>query len=161
MSSKQTEQLGMLAGGLTSLEQTVRRATRGALPDRHHTPLQVSILEELEKSERGWEPLGKVARGVGISPASMSGLCDRMVALSLIKRRRDRKDRRQILMRKAPAGDELLTTARAAEKSLMKTLGEIYSERDLATLARLLGRAIPEDTTRTPAWGRKTRAATR
>ncbi|MCH7494025.1 winged helix-turn-helix transcriptional regulator [bacterium] len=161
MSDKQAEQLAVLALGLANLERTVRRSTRGALPDRHHTPLQVSVLEDLEASEKGWEPLGKVAGRVGISPASMSGLCDRMVAMDLIKRKRDRRDRRQILMRKAPKGDELLVTARAAQKSLFKKLGAIYSERDLSTLSRLLAKAMPTDGGRVAAWGRKTRAATR
>lgn len=161
MNEKTRERLMAISDGIAALEERFRNATNDALPTRHHTPLQVAVLEMLEDSERGWEPMGRIAGTVGISAASMSGLCDRMVALKLVTRKRDRRDRRQILVKMAPEGSAMLGRSRKAREKLAKELEKLFGPRDFAAISRLLGKAAGDSSPKSVGLGRKTRVLAR
>jgi DNA-binding MarR family transcriptional regulator len=73
------------------------------------------------------------------TPNSVSMLVDRMVRAGLVKRVRDRKDRRTVFVSMTPKAEKAYTPATAAGWSLIQDLLSPLSNEDKRTLTRLLG----------------------
>ncbi len=70
--------------------------------------------------------------------ATMTGIVDRLVKMALVTRRRDVRDRRQVLVELTAAGREVLgKVRRSREKRLRETLARL-STKDARELLRLL-----------------------
>lgn len=59
---------------------------------------------------------GKLAELLGVSPSTATGLCDRLAAKTLIVRTQPVGNRREVMVRLAPAGKALVDTAIAARR---------------------------------------------
>ena len=80
-----------------------------------------------------------IARWLDRTPNSVSMLVDRMVKAGLVKRVRDRKDRRTVFVSMTPKAEKAYTPATAAGWSLIQDLLSPLSNEDKRTLTRLLG----------------------
>jgi MarR family transcriptional regulator, transcriptional regulator for hemolysin len=80
-----------------------------------------------------------IARWLDRTSNSVSMLVDRMVKAGLVRRARDRKDRRTVFVSMTPKAEEAYTPATAAGWSLVRELLSPLSNEDKRTLMRLLG----------------------
>ncbi len=69
------------------------------------TLTQVSVLRQLRA---GPQTAGRLGQAVGLSPASLSHVLDRLERRDLVSRRRGADDRRVVEVHLEPAGDRLL-----------------------------------------------------
>lgn len=58
--------------------------------------------------ERGAQTPGQLARGVSLTPPTLTGILDRLEARELVARERRSQDKRQVLVQITDAGEELL-----------------------------------------------------
>jgi DNA-binding MarR family transcriptional regulator len=80
-----------------------------------------------------------IARWLDRTPNSVSMLVDRMVKAGLVKRVRDRKDRRTVFVSATAKAGKAYTPATAAGRSLIQDILSPLSNEDKRTLTRLLG----------------------
>lgn len=73
-------------------------------------------------SNRGSTTAGKLAATLGITPANVTGIIDRLLEKNLIMRTRDLTNRRVFLLRTTPDGDELVDELRQKRKERMTEL---------------------------------------
>ena len=73
-------------------------------------------------SNRGSTTAGKLAATLGITPANVTGIIDRLLEKNLIMRTRDLINRRVFLLRSTPQGDELVDELRQKRKERMTEL---------------------------------------
>jgi DNA-binding MarR family transcriptional regulator len=69
------------------------------------TLTQRRVLHRLANGERGQSEL---ARGLGLSAASLTRLIDRLEERGLVSRRRDQEDRRRVVVDLEPAGQQVI-----------------------------------------------------
>ncbi len=86
---------------LTLAEPIQERLWQGA----RLTLTQLSVLRELRSGPQG---AGKLGIAVGLSPASVSRVIDRLETRGLVSRRREADDRRCVEVKLEPAGERLL-----------------------------------------------------
>jgi DNA-binding MarR family transcriptional regulator len=79
-----------------------------------------------------------IARWLDRSPNSVSMLVDRMVKAGLVKRARDRKDRRTVFVSMTTKAEKAYTPATAAGWELVQEILSPLSNEDKRTLIRLL-----------------------
>lgn len=94
---------------LRALRRILRAVDRHGrrLAQQHHlTGPQLICLREVQRSG----PLnpGQLARSVSLSPATVTGILDRLEARGLVTRRRRNRDKRQVLVQLADRGVDLL-----------------------------------------------------
>src|SRR5437588_4657780 len=78
------------------------------------TLIQLSVLRQLR---RGPDTAGRLGQAVGLSPASLTRLVDRLEAPGLVRRRRESADRRCVEIHLQPAGEKLLGQVRVVRGS--------------------------------------------
>src|ERR1700743_1031663 len=59
-------------------------------------------------ASRGPQSVAALADELGVTPSTVSRLCDRLVRKGLVRRREDRRDRRAVRLALTPAGRELV-----------------------------------------------------
>jgi MarR family 2-MHQ and catechol resistance regulon transcriptional repressor len=79
-----------------------------------------------------------IARWSARSPNSVSMIVDRMVKIGLVKRVRDKHDRRVVFVSVAPKGETALGPATSVGLEFIRTVMKPLSDDDLAALVRLL-----------------------
>jgi DNA-binding MarR family transcriptional regulator len=79
-----------------------------------------------------------IARWSSRSPNSVSMIVDRMVKVGLVKRVRDKRDRRVVFVSLAPKGEKALGPATAEGLEFIQKIMSPFSDDDLQTLIRLL-----------------------
>ncbi len=73
--------------------------------------------------------MSQLARTLGVSPATTTGLIERLIAQKLLERSNDEQDRRVVWVRIAPKGRAVIRTIREQKiKTLMTIFGKISSE---------------------------------
>jgi MarR family transcriptional regulator for hemolysin len=82
----------------------------------------------------------ELAEAVGIQGPTLTHHLNAMETAGLVTRRRNPDNRRIHVVEMTPAGDELFTRLRAAAMSFDQRLRSGLSERDVATLEKLLTR---------------------
>ncbi|MEO7446831.1 MAG: MarR family transcriptional regulator [Humibacillus sp.] len=87
--------------------------------------------------------LGVVAEHLRIAPRSATDVVDRLEARGLVRRSPDPADRRAMTVSLTTDGDAALAEVEVARRSGAAAFFEPLSDRDRATLARLLGRLDP------------------
>ncbi len=115
-------------------------ATRRTLSDH-----QASILDHLD--ERDPLTLTTLARHMDVTPATMSLAIDRLERKGYVRRKRDRLDRRRVLLRLTPAGSRLRDSRTVLEPDRVAALLECLApdQREAAVLGlSLLARAATE-----------------
>lgn len=73
----------------------------------------------------GPQPVGAVARSLGVSAASATGMLRRMAARGLVLRVRDEKDRRVVRVTLAPAGEAVLEKLSRGRSGLQRSLSRL------------------------------------
>lgn len=84
---------------------------------------QLIILREL--SEFGEVPVGELARAISLSQATVTGILDRLEKRKLVRRRRDKADKRRVLVRTTPACE---ATLRAAPPMLQEAFVQTFTQ---------------------------------
>lgn len=79
-----------------------------------------------------------VAQWLDLSPNSISMIIDRMVKAGLVKRTRDRKDRRTVFLTSTSKAEEAYVLATAAGWDLIQEILSPLSDKDKRTLVKLL-----------------------
>lgn len=91
-------------------------------------------------ASRGPQNMAGLAEGVGVTPATATRMCDRLVKKKLIVRRAERGDRRQVRLVLSKSGLELVTAvADRRRKEIEKIIGAVPVE-DREVLVQALGR---------------------
>jgi len=115
------------------LEAQVRR-------DHGLTIARYDVLAQLEMAG-GELRLSDLASAVVLSPSGLSKLLDRMEKSKLIRREPDPDDGRASLATLTPEGRVLVKRARPSHHALLEqTFGAVLDDRDIAELARIMGR---------------------
>jgi MarR family 2-MHQ and catechol resistance regulon transcriptional repressor len=148
---------------LARAASAVERSVNDHLADAALTPSQFGVLEALH--HLGPLSQGVLARTILTSPGNLTTVLDKLEARGLLRRRRDRHDRRVVLARLTPTGEALVrdlmprhvarvVTAFAALApdqqaqlaALLRTLGLAQGDR-----AAVGGEAAPEPAVAAPA----------
>ena len=118
------------------------------------TVTQLSVLRELRSGPQG---AGKLGVAVGVSPASLTRLVDRLETRGLVSRHRGADDRRCVEVRLEPAGERLLGQLKVLRGSDLQLAVEAMSLDERRRLTRSLRRLV--DLTRAQACGRQKESA--
>jgi MarR family transcriptional regulator, organic hydroperoxide resistance regulator len=90
-------------------------------------------------SNQGSTSLGKLASALGVTPANVTGIVDRLVENKLITRIENADDRRMLIVRTTGKGEELVANLRERTRSyLSKALSDLNTD-ELANLSSGLG----------------------
>lgn len=115
------------------LEAQIRR-------DHGLTIARYDVLAQLDTSG-GQLRLSDLASAIVLSPSGLSKLLDRMEASGLIRREPDPDDARASLATLTPEGRALVKRARRSHHALLgQTFGAALDDREVAELARIIGR---------------------
>jgi DNA-binding MarR family transcriptional regulator len=90
----------------------------------------------------------ELAHMMGVSPATMTGIVDRLVAAGYVTRREDSHDRRVRRIELSPNGDELLDTITVAGEEHQRRLLDRLNVDELRTVAdavEIMRRALEQD----------------
>ncbi|WNV89758.1 MarR family transcriptional regulator [Umezawaea sp. Da 62-37] len=82
----------------------------------------------------------ELTRGLGVGPATVTGLVDRLAAQGLVGRREDPQDRRVRLVEPTESGRALVAKLEAAGTNHFRGLLETLDTEDLVALNRIVGR---------------------
>lgn len=83
-------------------------------------------------------PSGKIARALGMTLSTATGVVDRLVSQGLIQRLESPTDRRIVLLKATPAGTDLLERLLSAGLRYLREILDLLSLEDLRTVARAL-----------------------
>jgi DNA-binding MarR family transcriptional regulator len=133
----------------SQLVERVVEAQRGLqrlLASSHTSPLlevnltmqQLKVLIML--STTGGRSSQDLTRGLGVGPATVTGLVDRLVAQGLVARREDPHDRRVRLVEPTKSGRELIAKLEEAGSTHMRGLLDTLDTDDLVALERIIHR---------------------
>jgi DNA-binding MarR family transcriptional regulator len=104
-----------------------------------HLNLSIGQLKSLFFiSNRGATSLSKLAAALRVTPTNTTGIVDRLLKRGLITRTESPDDRRVLLLRTTPLGDELITELRQKRKERMAELFNRLSEEEAKYMAEAL-----------------------
>jgi DNA-binding MarR family transcriptional regulator len=104
-----------------------------------HLNLSIGQLKSLFfVSNRGATSLSKLAAALRVTPTNTTGIVDRLLKRGLITRTESPDDRRVLLLRTTPLGDELITELRQKRKERMAELFNRLSEEEAKYMAEAL-----------------------
>jgi len=87
-------------------------------------------------SNRGATTTGKLATALKVTPTNITGIIDRLLEKNLITRTGDPDDRRVLVLRTTPNGDELVAELRQKRRERMSELFNRLNEEEAAIVAR-------------------------
>tara|TARA_B100000029_G_scaffold515608_1_gene623511 strand:- start:2858 stop:3292 length:435 start_codon:yes stop_codon:yes gene_type:complete len=96
-----------IASGIFKFEGLLESEIKKILNYPQYTKLQIKVLLQLDANET-WTNLKDMSLSLKISQTSITRVVDRMQKQRLIHFKVDKNDRRKILIKIAPAGNELL-----------------------------------------------------
>ena len=103
-----------------------------------HLNLSIGQLKSLFFiSNRGTTSLSKLAAALGVTPTNTTGIVDRLLKRGLITRTESPDDRRVLLLRTTPLGDELIAELRQKRKERMAELFNRLSEEEAKYMAEI------------------------
>ncbi len=120
--------------------QLVEREVRSALRSQWGTTLpRFDLMAQLERAPEGLK-MNELSRRMMVTGGNVTGITDQLVAEGLVERMAVDGDRRAFLVRLTAAGRESFADmAHAHEGWIVQAFGAL-SEKDMATLHKLLGR---------------------
>ena len=129
---------GSLLHPLLHAGHLIEARLRDRLAEVDLLPRQARVLNVLgsigETSQR------KLAQTFDLAPASMSTMCNRLLASGLIERRVDPDELRASLIRLTPTGESKLEDVRKAWKDMDALIIEALGEEEARTMANLTGK---------------------
>src|SRR5271157_425718 len=87
-------------------------------------------------SNRGSTTTSKLATALKVTPTNVTGIIDRLLEKNLITRTGDPDDRRVLLLRTTPQGDELVAELRQKRRERMTELFNRLSDEEAAIVAQ-------------------------
>lgn len=138
--SKRDRDASRVAVSILKADSKIAQTIERALADVGMTLPQFNLLMELAASPEGALPLYEINDRLISTPPNTSWLCTRMEEARLIKRRRDPKDGRVVIVGLTDKGWAALASATPHVFQAEKDLLASYSRSELKTLARLLHR---------------------
>ena len=87
-------------------------------------------------SNRGATTTGKLATALKVTPTNITGIIDRLLEKNLITRTGDPDDRRVLVLRTTPKGDELVAELRQKRRERMTELFNHLSEKEAEIVAQ-------------------------
>ena len=87
-------------------------------------------------SNRGATTTGKLATALKVTPTNVTGIIDRLLEKELITRTGDPDDRRVLVLRTTPKGDELVAELRQKRRERMTELFNQLSDKEAETVAQ-------------------------
>jgi DNA-binding MarR family transcriptional regulator len=104
-----------------------------------HLNLSIGQLKSLFFiSNRGTTSLSKLAVALGVTPTNTTGIVDRLLKRGLITRTDSPDDRRVLLLRTTPLGDELIIELRQKRKERMTELFNRLTDEQAMQVAETL-----------------------
>ncbi len=91
-------------------------------------------------ASRGPQSVAALAEAVAVTPPTASRLCDRLVRKGLVRRRADRRDRRQVRIGLTETGRRLIDTVTARRREEIALLLEAFSSHEQQAVAGALHR---------------------
>ena len=125
---------------LLTCTQIVEKQVRGRLRERFETTLpRFDLMAQLERAPGGLK-MNELSRRMMVTGGNVTGITDQLVAEGLVERVDVEGDRRAYRVRLTAKGRKLFhEMARQHEAWIMEAFGSL-SEKDIATLHRLLGK---------------------
>ncbi len=132
---------------LLTCTQLVEREVRSALRAQFDTTLpRFDLMAQLERSPEGLK-MNELSRRMMVTGGNVTGITDQLVAEGLVERVAVDGDRRAFLVRLTKAGQgSFAEMAHAHEGWIVQAFGDL-SDKDMATLHKLLGRVKETATT--------------
>jgi len=123
---------------IIELQRKVDRARRPHTLDAWMgLPVTVAQLKSLFFiSNQRSSNLGQLAAALGVTPANVTGIVDRLVEHDLVSRSENVQDRRMLLLRTTGKGEELLANLRERRRNIMSDILARLSVDELAILAK-------------------------
>lgn len=104
-----------------------------------HLKLSIGQLKSLFFiSNRGATSLGKLAAALEVTPTNTTGIVDRLLKRGLITRTESPDDRRVLVLRTTPHGEELVAELRQKRKERMNEIFNRLSDEEAAVVAQAL-----------------------
>lgn len=94
---------------LRKIMQAISLHSRSLVKQVGLTGPQLIFLKAVAKSEG--IPVGEIAKAISLSQATVTGILERMVKRGLVSRQRSDRDKRRVLIRLTPAGEQILAQA--------------------------------------------------
>lgn len=91
-------------------------------------------------ASQGPQSLGGLAAAVGVTPATATRMCDRLVRKGLIRRKGDRNDRRQLRVALSQEGRALVDATTTSRRREIKRIIEQIPELERVVLVQALAR---------------------
>ena len=89
-------------------------------------------------SNHGATTTGKLAAVLKVTPTNMTGVVDRLLEKNLITRTTNPDDRRELVLRMTPSGEELVTELRQKRKERMAELFNRLTDEEAAIVTQAL-----------------------
>jgi MarR family transcriptional regulator, organic hydroperoxide resistance regulator len=100
-------------------------------------PITIAQLKSLFFiSNQGSSNLGKLAAALGVTPANVTGIVDRLLEQGLVSRKENIQDRRMLLLRTTDKGEELVANLREKRRGYMSVILGHLSVEELTTLSQ-------------------------
>ncbi|MHB8606190.1 MAG: MarR family winged helix-turn-helix transcriptional regulator [Thermoplasmatota archaeon] len=128
-----TDALGRVMGA-------VRAGRRIGLGDADPSPMQMVALHVITRANDTTPR--ELAERLHVTPATVTGLLNKLEEGGLVARERDDDDRRVVHLRVTAKGDQVVKRIRARWRESLATVFETLSDDELADLARLLATAV-------------------
>lgn len=137
--SKQSDKLSDLVHSVVSLNGDLRRLMLAGDSDawmdlQHVTVKQLKVMLLLSRHKR--ETVTTLARQLDVHISTVTGILDRLVQQGLVKREEDPDDRRHVISRLTPEGEEVLRRLYGAGEQDLAGRLEHLSADDLHALER-------------------------
>ncbi len=106
------------------------------------TVAQLTVLRLMADS--GPMRVSDVAREIGLSASSVTGLFDRLEAEGYVERRRGQEDRREVTVRLTDVARRILDDTQAQIVTEVERLFAPLSDEDLETITRLIAKLVQD-----------------
>jgi DNA-binding MarR family transcriptional regulator len=125
---------------LLTCTQLVERRVRGRLRERFDTTLpRFDLMAQLERAPAGLK-MNELSRRMMVTGGNVTGITDQLVAEGLVERVDVEGDRRAYRVRLTPKGRKAFHEMARQHESWIVEAFDCLSEKDIATLHRLLGK---------------------
>jgi DNA-binding MarR family transcriptional regulator len=145
---------GVRAAILTGLEEEIRKMSAQSVLFSAAISARLGInssdLESLDILHlSGATTAGQLAVATGLTTGAITGVIDRLEQAGYVRRRRDPRDRRRVIIEALPSADRQIAPMFASLSQAMKTLWSTYSERDLELIRDWVAKSYPVMVTET------------
>jgi len=120
-----------------SLADTYRTVHFQIMSDLRHyglTPPQYSVLRTIGRSERGFLPMSEIGKAMIVTYANITTIVDNLEKRNLVRRIRNKDDRRMVYVEFTPRGAKLFAKIYKSHRKHITMLMQAISPQELETL---------------------------